>query len=517
MIKKVQFVCLLLLALSFQLAAQTFKTHYIAPAPWQYWSKANELVITTNFDGTSVKVKKSDGTLITTLTPSSTAPAVYRFVGEPNSLAINPINTVLRDRGIILEGTNAIAVNIRNVASDKFTDANIKGNSSLFSFGDGAIGTSFRVGYYRDGNLSGTLRPTYSIMALENNTIVKLNGTALTTLNSGESYLFKANLGSLVESSASAVMISGSNLDAPNGCGDGVFNPVPPITSLGNEYLVVRASGNSTAEQTTIIATEANTTVTVTNFKASGAVSNTTTHTLVAAGSFVTIPNGDGAVQYSASRILATKNVVGYSGTATSCEVDMLTLAPVNNCGGSLVAKTYKFRASTETDDLPYFGYITIKSPSSKVLLTTTGGATNYTNVDLESLPGVGTRRQLGSTGVYLIDFTNDNIGKPGSITFTSSGRVNAVMVQSGAGYSMSNFITPLPEQANRPVLVQTNCSSATLSADPSNLGTVQWFFNGVAIPGATQRNYVVTKSGLYTISTQLECGPSSQSVPVTM
>ncbi|WP_412468438.1 Calx-beta domain-containing protein [Pedobacter sp. KLB.chiD] len=492
--------------------AQTYKTHYIAPAPWQYWSQANELVITTNTAGTSVTVKKSDGTLVTTLTPTPTAPAVYRFVGNPNNVPANALNTILNDRGIIVEGNNPITVNIRNVASDAYTDANIKGNSALFSFGDAAIGTSFRLGYYRDG----LTNVVYSVMAIENNTTVKLNGTAITTLNAGQSYIFQTPIGGLVESSASVVMNSGSNLDAPDGCGDGVFNPVPPVTSLGNEYLVIRSAGNSTAEQTTFVATQANTSLTVTNYNANGSLASTNTYTLVAAGSFVTIPNGVAGSQYSTSRIVATKNVVGYSGTATSCEVDMLTLAPVTSCGGSLIAKTFKFRNSSG-GDLPYFGYITTKSATDKVFLTTTGGNTNYTNTDIETIAGVGVRRQLGSTGNYIIDFTNVNIGTPATLTFTSASRMNIAMVQTGGGYSMSNFITPLPEQAFKPTLAQPSCNSATLTADPSGSAPYQWYFNGVAIAGATGSSYTPTESGTYTITSRLSCGTSAQSLPVTV
>jgi len=510
-----------------KVSAQTYTKHYIAPAPWQYWTQANELVVTTNTANTTVTVKKSDGTIVTTLTPTPTAPAVYRFVGAPNSTPLNALNTVLSDRGMIVEGTNPITVNVRNVASDQFNDANGKGNAALFSFGDAAIGTAFRVGYYRDGILSGTTqKPIYSVMALENNTTVKLNGTALVTLNAGQSYLFQTAIGSLVETSASAVMNSGAHIDTPLGCGDGVYNPVPPVNSLGNEYLVIRSAGNNVAEQTTIVATLPNTTVTVTNYNLNGTLASTNSYTLVAAGSFVTITNGiagaaNGAnqtgVQYSSSKISATKNVVAYSGTANNCEVDMLTLAPIASCGGSLIAKTYKFRHNNGTD-LPYFGYITTKSATEKIFLTTTGSATtNYNNVDIETVAGVGVRRQLGSTGIYLIDFTNTNLATPAALTFSSGSRVNVVLVQSGSGYSMSNFITPLPEQAIKPILTQANCAVAKLSADPSAVGPYQWYLNGVAIAGATNNTFSPTESGSYTLTTMLGCGISAQSVPITI
>jgi len=294
-------------------SAQNYKTHYIAPAPWQYWNKGNEIVISTNVPGTTVQVKKSNGAVVTTLSPTPSSPAVYRFSGELNTTPYNTLNTVLSDRGMIVESNNPISVNLRNIVSDQVSggDNYIKGNAALFSFGDAAIGTSFRVGYYRDGGLKGdSEKPIYSVMAIENNTIVKLNGTAITTLNAGQSYLFQSAIGSFVETSGPAVMNAGAKFDAPLGCSDGVYNPVPPISSLGTEYIAIRGNGNILAEQTTVVATEPNTVLTVNNFNPDGTLSSTNSYTLVAAGSFVTIPNGVAPNKlYSSSQIIATNKV----------------------------------------------------------------------------------------------------------------------------------------------------------------------------------------------------------------
>ncbi|MGM9479550.1 PKD-like domain-containing protein, partial [Pedobacter sp. GSP4] len=531
----------LFLVASFATAtAQTYKTHYIAPAPWQYWSSANEIIVSTNTAGTSATISKSDGTVITTLTPTPGNPAVYRFVGDPVGLTKNSLNTILNGAGIIVTGNNPIAVNVRNVASDDVptgaasntNDQYIKGNASLFSFGDAAVGNAFRVGYYRDGDLNGvattvsTKRPVYSVLAIENNTTVKLNGTAITTLNAGQSYILQATLGSLVETSGPAVMNTGVNVDAPEACGDGAYNPVPPVSSLGNEYVVIRGKGNNTAEQTTIIATEANTTVTVMNFDHSGVLQSTNNYNLIAEGSFVTFPNGistgtgTGNVQvgdpFSGSRIVATKNVVAYSGTANNCEVDIATLAPLSACGGSLKAETAKFRANNLTD-LPYFAYVVTKSPTDKIYLTTNGGSPAFTSTDIETIPGVGVRRQLGSTGAYAIDFDNSNIGNPNSFFISSNSRLTVAMVQSGGGFSMSNFLSPFPEKALKPTYAQADCASALLSADPNSVAPFQWYLNGVAISGANSSTYRATVSGSYTITSTLDCGMSSQSLPVTI
>nr|WP_121273851.1 gliding motility-associated C-terminal domain-containing protein [Pedobacter schmidteae] len=526
---KLAFILCCLLLFIGKANAQTYTKHYIAPAPWQYWSKANEVVVATNsITPVSILIQKSDGTSMATLSATAGNPAVYRFPALPNTLPAlsNTLNTVLNGAGMIVTGSQPISVNVRNVASDNLggegNDSFIKGNASLFSFGDAAIGNAFRVGYYRDGTINGSEKPIYTIMAIENNTIVKIAGVATATLNAGQSYLFQSAIGTLVETSGPAVMNTSARVDAPGGCGDGAYNPIPPVSSLGSEYVVIRGAGNATAEQTVVVATEPNTTVTVSNFNANGTLQSSSTTTLTAAGSFIQIPNGVGTTQYSATRIQANKNVVAYAGTAVTCEVDIATLAPIAACGGSLRAETYKFRGygqGTNTPgDLPYFSFILTKSLTDKVFLTTSGSAgTNYTNTDIETLPGVGTRRQLGSSGVYVIDFTNANIGSPSVLTLTCNTRITVAAVQQGVGFSMANYLSPFPQKALKPGLAQSDCATATLSVAPGSTAPFQWYLDGIAIAGATGSSLVATASGSYTVTSQLECGISAQSLPVTV
>ena len=138
--------------------AQNYVKHYIAPAPWQYYSDANVLVIATESTTVAnVQVAKSDGTVLGNVTTVKGSPTTFRFVGDPLAVPINTLNTVLNGAGLIITSTIPVSVNVRNIASDAFGatyDANIKGNASLASFGDAGIGSSFRVGYYRDGNLT---------------------------------------------------------------------------------------------------------------------------------------------------------------------------------------------------------------------------------------------------------------------------------------------------------------------------------------------------------------------------
>ncbi|WP_343524802.1 hypothetical protein [Pedobacter sp.] len=517
--------------------ASSYSKHYIAPAPWQYWSKANEIVITSDVGTVTGTIKKSDGTLLFNFTCVQGTPYVQRFSGLPKDVPAHPLNTVISGAGLIIEATGSVSVNLRNVASDNLgtdgTDTDIKGNASLFSFGDAAIGTSFRVGYYRGGNLAtGSHAPIYSIMATENNTIVKIAGVAMATLNAGQGYLFNAKMGTLVESSGPAVMNTAADLDAPGGCGDGAYNPIPPIASLGQEYVVVKGEGNSTAEQTTVIATEANTVVTVTDFDMNGAQKRVTTYTLAQAGDTVTFqhgyingtysyknPPGINTGRYSSSRIEATKNVEVFSGTAGisgggGCEVDVATLVPISSCSGSKKVETSKFTAYNNSD-LSYFGYIITKS-TAKIYLTTQQGTTNYTNSDIETIPSIGARKALGTSGLYLISFTKANIGSPKTIMINSSERLTVSMVQQGDGFSMSNFISRFPEKGDLPLVSQTNCASATLTANP-NASSYQWYLNGNAISGANNSTYVASTSGNYTVSYSLDCGISAPSLPLNI
>jgi len=511
----------------------SYSKHYIAPAPWQYWSKANEIVITTNSSvPVTGTIKKSDGTFLTNFTVSQNTPFIHTFSGLPKNAPPFNLNTVITGAGIIVEATGSIAVNIRNIASDNLgtdgSDTDIKGNASLFSFGDAAIGKSFRVGYYRAGNLSGIpTQPIYSIMAIENNTVVKIGGVITATLNSGQSYLFKAPIGTLVESSDQAVMNTGATIDAPGGCGDGTFNPIPPIASLGKEYVIVRGEGNTISEQSTVIATVPNTKVVVVNFDVNGVEKSNTTYNLVSAGDKVTFNHGHltGAYnintntgRYSSSFISADQNIEVFSGTAGishggGCEVDVATLAPISACSGSRSVETTKFTSYGGASDLPYFGYIVTKNPD-KIYLTTQGGGTNYNNKDIETIAAIGVRKPLGSSGLSLISFTSAQIGSPKNISISSTERLTVSMVQQSSASSMSNFISRFPEKAEQPVIIEENCASVKLVAVP-NAAPYQWYLNDLPIGGANSESYIATVSGSYSLTYQLDCGLSAPSLPV--
>ena len=512
---------LFVLFASYRVSAQFYAKHYIAPAPWQYFSKANEIVIATNSTATvTITIAKSDGSTITTVTATKGAPAIYRFAGKPSAAPAFAFNTVLNAAGLIVSGTEPISINLRNVASDALggdgSDQDIKGNAALTSFGDAGIGVRFRVGYYRDGTLGnfnnyGDQRPIYSVMAISAGTTVKIAGVVTTTLNAGQSYLFKAPIGTLVETSNPAVMNTSAAIDTPGGCGDGAYNQIPPESVLGSEYFIERGKGNDTAEQTTVIATKPNTKVVVESYSVTGALVSSQTTTLATAGSFFTFLNGVKATNFSASRVLADNNVAVYSGTAQSCEVDISTIAPVSECGGSKFIETAKFR-NYGTGSLPYFGYILLKDATSTVYIN---------GADIEKKSGIAKRHQLGTTGWYLINFEDTQIGSPDILSISSDAKLTVSIVQQGGGFSMAGFFSNFAAQPEDPTLAYVaggGCTNSTASlTTPSGFSPYQWYFNGTAISGATSNTYSATKTGSYSVASTLACGAQTQSKPVTV
>src|SRR5690606_24285728 len=133
-----------------------------------------------------------------------------------------------------------------------------------------------------------------SVMAIEDDTNIILNGSIIANLDEGESRLFTATIGSLLTSNKPVVVNVGSYGDTPQACGgsgeDGTVDQIAPTNVLGTQYMVVRGSGTAGTgadhpEQTTIVTAEPNTVVEVTHFNAAGTqIGTTITYNLNAAG-----------------------------------------------------------------------------------------------------------------------------------------------------------------------------------------------------------------------------------------
>ncbi len=515
------YLLLLLLISSRVLLAQYTTTHYIAPSPWSYFSRYNELVVTTlSNTPVAVTIAGSDGTIYAnSLSTVAGIPLRFRFADR--DATANASKTILDGKGLKITASVPVGVQVRNIASDKYTingstpgdlDAKVqKGNTAFTSLGDEGIGTAFRVGYYANVNVVGAAgessAPLYSVLAIENNTAVSVNGTLLTTLNAGQSYLFQATLGSLVSATKSIVCNAGARADGSSGCADGVQSQVIPVNRLGNTYIVVRANGNSGYERTTIVAAQANTTVAV----KVPSMGTTTNYTLTNAGDFVTIANGDGATPYTTSYITTNNSVAVYSGSADGCEIDMIVQPPVNGCSGSFDVQTNRFLNNVNGNNaaFPYFGYVLVQSDTAKVYFNG--------NTSLESITA--NRTAIGTSGFYIIRYTNSQLGNPENIRFISTARMNVALIESGAGYSMSAFISSISNALPPPSATATNASCLpTILTAQAGFDSYQWYKDGVIVSGAIGQVYSAGAIGNYTVTgTSATCGTTLQSPSVVV
>ncbi len=516
---KLLFIIFLILNVGLKMNAQYSKKHYIAPAPWYYFDQANELIVSTeSTTPINVEVKSSDGVVLKTLSVVQGLPIRYRFTNPPCGAACTPAhraNTIYNAEGLIVSSTEKIAVSIRNEESDQINGGNasyIKGNSSLSSYGDQGVGMEFRLGYYRSNyaglNGIGSLAaPLYSVMAIYNGTHVNLNGNPLITLNAGQSYCFQTNIGSQLTSDKSVVVNSGNWGDAPGGCTDGVFTQVLPTRIAGTNYIIVRGKGTpgtstNLPEQSTIIATQNNTSVNVVNYNDLGISIGNSSYNLVNAGDYITIFHGDGATIYSSSNVISTKPVVIYQGVADNCENDMSMPPPLEACTGSNRIEIRKFRSYNDTE-LPYVGNILLNDPNAIVYV-------NGANIETSS---GNPRFQIGTTGYYLIKFTNSNVSNQEEIIVNSTAKMSVSIVEQGGGFSMAGFYSSFGETPEQPSITSTStyCAGVTLTADPG-FSPYQWYFNDTIISGATNQNYFPTAPGNYSVSGTRSCGVSRTS-----
>ena len=530
---KKKLLLILLLCICKTVYAQYYNEHYIAPAPWQYWSSANELVVgTLSPINIPVTVSKSDGTIITTLNVSLDNPVSYRFEGDAFSTALNrnEVNQVYIDRGLILSSTEPILVNIRNIASDasqgfaQLSTTNIKGNASLVSFGNEGLGREFRLGYYRQSTTGLFLNNVvYSVMAVEDNTTVTLPTNPTETiiiLNKGESRLFNASIGALLRADKAVVMNVGSWGDTPQTCGangqDGTFDQIAPTNVLGNQYLVVRGDGTAPtasqqnsfygSEQSLIVASQDETIITIQHFAVNGTpVGTQTTITLNNAGEFYSFYHGDGQNKYSASLINSDKPVIVYAGTAVGCETDISTVLPIGSCAGSTNIQTRKF-IDYNNQNLTYFGFTIIENPTVPVMMGT---------ANLEALTG-NNRIQLGNSGFYIITFDNTQINNPQNILLSSTMPLTSSLVQQGDGFSMSAFFSAFGEAAISPVVVSENenCTVTIEAQIDETISEYEWFLDNVSLGTTEENTLVVTKSGSYTVRLLKSCGWGNASLP---
>jgi hypothetical protein len=217
---------------------------------------------------------------------SNTSPAEIP-IGTGNSqlfIQSDQTSIVTNNKGYIIEAEAPIYVSVRmNAGSNSQAGA-------LVSKGLSALGNTFRIGTYTNGNPQSNYLNFVSVMATENNTQVSFSdlptgliiknysgATPITTvLNEGESYTIAINssdatinqdglIGCLVNSNKPIVVNSGSangSFGTGNGRDYGI-DQIVDLSRVGTEYIFVKGDGNDAWENVLIVAHSNNTSISV--------------------------------------------------------------------------------------------------------------------------------------------------------------------------------------------------------------------------------------------------------------
>jgi gliding motility-associated-like protein len=218
-------------------------------------------------------------------------------------LPSNEVNTVLSDKGLILEGTKDFYVSFRLRHSAH--------SETLISKGRPGIGTSFRLGCMI--NEPNDVRKSFvaSVMATEDNTTITLSdydtgvifasGAGQITddiqtfnLNTGQSVIFSGYsnqgnnlngiIGALVTSNNPVAVNTGNAIGGiVSGRGDFTLDQIVSASQIGTEYIFIEGNGLPSMELPLLVANEDNTEIYV-----NGSISPITT---INAGDYFLVPN----------------------------------------------------------------------------------------------------------------------------------------------------------------------------------------------------------------------------------
>jgi gliding motility-associated-like protein len=453
------------------------------------------------------------------------------------------VGTIKNNKGFIVEAQDLIYVTVRLTSGGSFQAG------GLVSKGIAALGTQFRVGAFfnTDPPTISNLHYTFAtILATENNTQVSftdiatgatlinntLTGTSAPTitLNAGESYAIAvqgpsntnrdALVGMLVASDKPIAVncgsFAGSNANSQNI--DLGFDQIVSAERTGKDYIFIKGNGFDITERPFVIAHENGTEIFING--------NATPITTLNAGEYYSL-NGTSFSTNNNLYLRASKNVFAYQAIGSTNGNGIPDLANQNlHFMPPLSCQTPK-----TINNIPFINQVGNDNGfNGTVCLVTKTGATldfliNGNNFTLATLP-----TNITITGPLSVT------GNPDYVTYTFAGLSGNISVFSSkqvylSYYGSSGFATYggfysgftfKPEIGQQEInLSQSNCiPNVELKVNTiSGFDTFQWFFNGVAISGATNFNYFPTQPGNYKVrATLTECGIDffSDEIPVS-
>ncbi|RIV17852.1 hypothetical protein DYU11_30730 [Fibrisoma montanum] len=423
---------------------------------------SQDLVLSTNAPFTTVRIRTPDGsydqTVVVTSTGSTIVSLPTSLTGGQTVVMTNTVNTIQRNRGLIITSDEPIQATYRLTASLNQDIVPLKCRA--------ALGYAFYAGSQTrltttNNNLDE--RHFVGVMATQNNTVVTFRlppsaagaPTSVTslqgittfphtvTLNAGDTYLVSTRIigttnsenrsvaGVLVTSNQPIVVNSGSqhNGQPYSGNKDAGIDQLVPARTTGQSYVAVHGQ-NTTANSDYIfvVGIERGTTVTVTG---PTTASGTTIATLATA----TINNGEvftynlpnypnRAFTITTSRRAYTYQVSSYAAN----EFGMGILPTINPCNGSRRIDFY--RTSSGSND------------QAIVTIPQTGlSSLRFRGQPYTSFGTVVDNVTVGGVPQAIVSFPNGSIASAGTVnTVTSNERFQVGVVSNTGGTNTGNF-----------------------------------------------------------------------------
>ncbi|MCS3530714.1 gliding motility-associated C-terminal domain-containing protein [Chryseobacterium sp. JUb7] len=385
----------------------------------------------------------------------------------------------------------------------------------LTSKGKAGLGTTFFAGVAPISGSENHLSSTIGVTATEDNTTVVISGynpnitfsdgvsapTRTFTLNKGKSYLLDVvsswsniNRTGLV----GAKIVATKPVTVTNGNFNGAYTSVNltnndvlmdqavPVDRLGKDFVVVKGNGTVTSQMETalIIATENNTQVT---FNGTGATTN------LNAGQYYLVPSNrylnQGNGHYNMN-ISSSKNIYVYQ---------LLSGATNGNeyaSGGMNFIPPLSCFMPNKIDEIGFINRIGGQTFATRLNIITQSGAV----VTLNGNPIATTNGPYPVTGnPNWVSYSIQNV--TGSITVNSTKSLTAGIAAGSGAVGYGGYFAGF---SSVPAITKTgDCYTGILLQVDAGYDAYQWYFNGVAITGATSNtiNPELYGAGSYTCS----------------
>lgn len=543
--KKNFLLCFLLLTIS--CFAQFSKTHYIPPLsgsdnPSSSAQEQYLYISTPNVNPVNFRIMQLGSTIITG-TVSKSSPYIFDAGFGSNTQLMaerSLVNTVLKNKGYIVEAEDLIYVSARIIAGN--------GNQAgeLVSKGLAALGKQFRIGSFINTVADPYTDNHYtfvSVLATENNTSVTFsdikpgvslinnsgagNTPSAVILNSGESFIMAVEgpldenrdglIGSLVTSDKPIAVncgsFTGSNAATNLDLG---FDQIVSAERTGKEYIFIKSTGQAVAERVLLVAHENNTEIYLNG--------NSTPDFTINAGEY-TVLDGDNYNLQGNLYVRTSKNVFAYQSVGDNSRTDFanqeLFFVPPLSCETPRII-----------DNIPFLDKIGSRTFKGRVTLITESGSslnfeidgTTYTLSALNALSNVSVFGPVSVTGntkyvTYTITGLKGNVGvfSSGQLYLAAYGTDEAATF--GGFYSGFTFKPEISfdllDVTKSNCIPNTKLTVNSLSA----FDIFQWYFNENPISGATKSSYTPTQPGYYYVKATIgDCGTQlySDRIPVS-